>query len=158
MISLIIGNKGSGKTKHLIDEVNKALAASNGHVVCVEKMMKLTYEIKPQVRLINADEFLVSGYDMYYGFLAGLCSRDADITDILCDGTLRIGGRDPEDSRTSLRRSTNCRRSPVSNSPSPSPKTSPKYRNACSSSVRRSDPETPRRRKAKSAFLRRFFG
>ncbi|MBQ1369602.1 MAG: hypothetical protein IIY38_00530, partial [Clostridia bacterium] len=87
MISLIIGNKGSGKTKHLIDEVNKALAASNGHVVCVEKMMKLTYEIKPQVRLINADEFLVSGYDMYYGFLAGLCSRDADITDILCDGT-----------------------------------------------------------------------
>ena len=84
MISLIIGNKGSGKTKHLIDEVNKALASSNGHVVCVEKMMKLTYEIKPQVRLINADEFLVSGYDMYYGFLAGLCSRDADITDILC--------------------------------------------------------------------------
>ncbi len=141
MISLIIGNKGSGKTKHLIDEVNKALASSNGHVVCVEKMMKLTYEIKPQVRLINADEFLVSGYDMYYGFLAGLCSRDADITDILCDGTLRIGGRDPEDL-----------------APSPSPKTSPKFRNACSSSVKRSDPETLRRRKAKSAFLRRFFG
>ncbi len=97
MISLIIGNKGSGKTKHLIEEVNKALASSNGHVICVEKMMKLTYEIKPQVRLINADEYLVSGFDVYYGFLAGLCSGDADITDILCDGTLRIGGRDPED-------------------------------------------------------------
>lgn len=97
MISLIIGNKGTGKTKHLIDEVNKALSESNGHVVCVEKMMKLTYEIKPQVRLINSDEFLISGFDMYYGFLAGLCSRDSDITDILCDGTLRIGGRNPED-------------------------------------------------------------
>ncbi len=96
MVSLIIGHKGSGKTKHLIDEVSKAYANSNGHVICVEKNRKLTYDIESGVRLVSADDFAVSGYDTYYGFLAGMCGSDNDLTDVLGDGTLKIGGMDKE--------------------------------------------------------------
>ncbi|MCQ2487619.1 MAG: hypothetical protein MJ129_06815 [Clostridia bacterium] len=96
MVSLIIGNKGSGKTKHLIEAVNAALAVSDGHVVCVEKGNKLTYDVNSKVRLASADEYAITGYEAYYGFLAGMCSRDSDITDLFCDGTLKIGGDDKE--------------------------------------------------------------
>ncbi|MDD6808448.1 MAG: hypothetical protein PUD72_08430 [Oscillospiraceae bacterium] len=92
MVSLIIGRKGTGKTKHLIDEVNKALEASNGHVICVEKGNKLTYDVNNKARLVSAEEFGINGYESYYGFLAGMCAGDSDITDILADGTLKIGG------------------------------------------------------------------
>lgn len=92
MVSLIIGHKGTGKTKHLIDEVNKAMEASNGNVICIEKGSKLTYDINSKVRLVSADDFAISGYEAYYGFLAGMCAGDSDITDILADGTLKIGG------------------------------------------------------------------
>ncbi len=92
MVSLIIGHKGTGKTKHLIDAVNAAREASIGNVICVEKGNKLTYDVKSTVRLVSADEFAIKGYDSYYGFLAGMCAGDSDITDILADGTLKIGG------------------------------------------------------------------
>ncbi len=92
MISLIIGHKGTGKTKHLIEEVNKAMEASNGNVICIEKGSKLTYDINSRVRLVEADEFAIAGYEAYYGFIAGMCAGDSDITDILADGTLKIGG------------------------------------------------------------------
>jgi len=97
MVSLIIGHKGTGKTKHLIEEVHKAVEASDGHVICVEKNRKLTYDIDIRVRLVETDEFSVSGYDAYYGFLAGMCASDNDLTDVLGDGTLKIGGDDKEE-------------------------------------------------------------
>ncbi|MBQ0135226.1 MAG: hypothetical protein KBS43_00620 [Oscillospiraceae bacterium] len=92
MVSLIIGHKGSGKTKKLIDAVNAAREASNGNVICIEKGSKLSNDVKYTVRLVSADEYKISGYDAYYGFLAGMCAGDSDITDILADGTLKIGG------------------------------------------------------------------
>lgn len=94
MISLITGRKGSGKTKRLIDQVNKAVEASNGNVVCVEKERLLTYDINYRARLVETDAFKVSGYKAFYGFLSGLCAGNHDITDILVDATLRIGSRD----------------------------------------------------------------
>ena len=94
MISLIIGNKGSGKTKRLVDLVNKAVDASKGNVVCVEKETKLTYDVNYRARLIATDDYDVKGYDAFYGFLAGICAGNHDITDVLVDATLRIGGRD----------------------------------------------------------------
>ncbi|NLL63900.1 MAG: hypothetical protein GX241_06700 [Ruminococcaceae bacterium] len=92
MISLIVGRKGTGKTKHLIEAVNAAMEESKGNVICIERGSKLNYSINSRVRLIRADEFAISGYDAYYGFLAGICAGDNDITDILADGTLKIGG------------------------------------------------------------------
>ena len=92
MVSIIIGHKGTGKTKHLIEEVNKAVAASKGNVICVEKGNKLTYDVDSKARLVSADEFAITGYDAYYGFIAGMCASNGDITDLLADGTLKIGG------------------------------------------------------------------
>lgn len=97
MVYLIIGNKGSGKTKRLIDSVNKAIETSNGNVVCVEKEKLLTYDINYRARLVETDHFKVSGYDAFYGFLSGIVAGDHDITDILVDATLKIGGRNFDD-------------------------------------------------------------
>ncbi|MBQ5969360.1 MAG: hypothetical protein IKN72_12230 [Clostridia bacterium] len=94
MISLILGHKGSGKTKHLIACVNEAIDTSKGNVICVEKETKLTYDVNYRARLIATDDYEVKGYDAFFGFLAGVCAGDHDITDVLVDATLRIGGRD----------------------------------------------------------------
>ena len=96
MVKLIIGNKGSGKTKRLIDLVNGAVEKSNGNVVCIEKERLLTYDVNYRARLIETDHYKVSGYDAFYGFLCGVVAGDHDITDILVDATLKIGGRDYE--------------------------------------------------------------
>ena len=96
MINLIIGNKGSGKTKRLIELVNNAVEKSNGNVVCVEKERLLTYNVNYRARLVETDHYKINGYDAFYGFLCGLVAGDHDITDILVDATLKIGGRDYE--------------------------------------------------------------
>ena len=96
MVKLIIGNKGSGKTKRLIDLVNGAVEKSNGNVVCIEKERLLTYDVNYRARLIETDHYKVSGYDAFYGFLCGVIAGDHDITDILVDATLKIGGKDYE--------------------------------------------------------------
>ena len=97
MITLILGHKGSGKTKMLIEKVNEAIEASNGNVVCIEKQPKLTYDVNYRARLMDTDHYGVSGFDAFYGFLCGVCAGDHDITDILVDATLRIGGRNYEE-------------------------------------------------------------
>lgn len=94
MIKLIVGSKGSGKTKILIDQVNKAAATTTGHVVCIEKAMNLQFSIKSSVRLIHADEYAISDYNEFYGFVAGILAGNYDIKDVFVDGILRIGNRD----------------------------------------------------------------
>ncbi len=94
MINIILGRKGSGKTKLLIEKVNEAIEASNGNVVCIEKQPKLTYDVNYRARLVDTDHYCVSGYDAFFGFLCGICAGDHDITDILVDATLKIGGKD----------------------------------------------------------------
>ena len=93
MISLIIGNKGSGKTKRLVDLVNKAVDASKGNVVCIEKGLKLTYDLTHKARLVDTDEYNISGFDTLYGFISGMCAGNYDLTEIFVDATLKIGGR-----------------------------------------------------------------
>lgn len=90
MISLIIGHKGTGKTKVLVEHVNDAVHVSSGNVVCVEKETKLTYDVNYRARLVATDVFSISGYDAFYGFLSGICAGDHDITDIFVDATFRI--------------------------------------------------------------------
>ena len=94
MIKLIIGKKGSGKTKKLVDLVNQAANESLGNVVCVEKGDTLTFSVTHKARLIDADSFAISGYGEYYGLLAGVKAGNHDVTHIFGDATLRIGTRD----------------------------------------------------------------
>lgn len=96
MVYLILGNKGSGKTKKLIDLVNAAVEKTSGNVVCIEKERLLTYNINYRARLVETDQYGISGYDAFYGFLSGIIAGDHDITDILVDATLKIGGKDFE--------------------------------------------------------------
>ena len=96
MIRLIVGNKGSGKTKTLIHLTNEAVASSSGNVVCLEKGLKLTYDISHKARLVDTDEYEVDSFDALFGFLAGLMAGNYDITHIFTDATLKIGGRDYE--------------------------------------------------------------
>ena len=93
MIKLIVGAKGSGKTKAMIDQINDSVKTSKGNVV-VEKGMKLTYDIAPAARLIDLDEYKVSGGEMLYGFVAGLLASNYDITDLYIDGILKVLNHD----------------------------------------------------------------
>ena len=94
MIKIIIGKKGSGKTKLLADMVNAAADTSLGNVVCIEKSDALIYSIKYKARLVDTDTYGINGYDEYYGMIAGIKAGNHDITHIFGDATLRIGGRD----------------------------------------------------------------
>ena len=92
MITLILGKKGSGKTKKLMDLCNQAVATSKGNVLFIEKDNTLTYNLNHKVRLAAADEYAIKGFDSFYGFIAGMCAGNYDITDIFVDSTLKIGG------------------------------------------------------------------
>lgn len=94
MIKIIIGRKGSGKTKKLVDLVNEAANTTLGNVVCIEKGDTLTYSVTHKARLIDADAYGISGYNEYYSMLAGIKSGNHDVTHIFGDATLRIGTRD----------------------------------------------------------------
>ena len=69
MIKLIVGTKGSGKTKAMIDMINDSVKTSKGNVVVVEKGMKLTYEVPNAARLIDLDEYKIAGGEMLYGLV-----------------------------------------------------------------------------------------
>ena len=97
MIKLIVGKKGSGKTKKLIDLVNNAAQTSKGNVVCIEKGDTLTFSISHKARLIDIEAYGVSGYGEYYGMLCGIKAGNNDVTHIFGDATLRIGTRDYEE-------------------------------------------------------------
>ena len=90
MVKLIIGVKGTGKTKTLIDMVNAAQNETKGNVVCIEKGDKLKHEITYKARLIDTEQYTIYGYDMLYGFLSGICAGNYDVTDILVDSTFKI--------------------------------------------------------------------
>ena len=96
MVKLIIGEKGSGKTKKLVAMVNDAAAASSGSVVCVEKGNVMTYDISHKARLIDIEQYGVEGVDQFFGFVCGLCAGNYDITDIFIDSTLKVCGKDME--------------------------------------------------------------
>ena len=91
MIKLIVGNKGTGKTKVMVDMINENLPQVKGNIVCIEKGMQLTHNIPTSVRLIDVDEFKIKGCKRFYGFFAGVCASNYDIEQIYVDGLLKIG-------------------------------------------------------------------
>ena len=94
MIHVIMGLKGSGKTKKLIDSVNAAAATASGVVVCIEYGNKLTYDVKSSVRLVNSKEYGISNSCMLKGFLSGLHAGNYDITHVYIDNLYKTIGND----------------------------------------------------------------
>ena len=94
MLKLIIGVKGTGKTKALIHLVNMAIDSSHGDVVCIEKGVKLRYDVKYQARLIDTEEYFVNDAQSLYGFVAGILASNHDVTDLFIDSALKICNND----------------------------------------------------------------
>ena len=94
MLKLMIGVKGTGKTKTLIEMVNEAVKTSSGSVVCIEKGEKLRYDIKYQARLVNTEEYLVTDAQSLYGFIAGILASNHDVTELFIDSALKICNND----------------------------------------------------------------
>ena len=92
MLKLMIGVKGTGKTKTLIEKVNAAAAASSGNVVCVEKGTHLRFDINSKVRLIDTEEYLIRDAEALFGFIAGILASNYDVTDLFVDNTFKICG------------------------------------------------------------------
>ena len=96
MMKLIVGSKGSGKTKTMVDMINSATKTTAGNVVVIEKGMQLTYNIDHKARLVDLADYKISGYEMLYGFVAGVLAGNYDITELFVDGMIRVGGDDLE--------------------------------------------------------------
>ena len=94
MIHVIMGLKGSGKTKKLIDAINAAVAEAHGDVVCIEYGRKLTYDLTYKVRLVDSKEYGIGNADMLKGFLSGLHAGNFDITNVFIDNLYKTIGDD----------------------------------------------------------------
>ncbi len=94
MIQVIMGLKGSGKTKRLIASINEAVSNAHGDVVCIEYGKQLTYDINYRVRLVNAKEYEINNLDKLKGLLCGLHAGNFDITNVYIDNLYKTIGAD----------------------------------------------------------------
>ena len=94
MIHVIMGLKGSGKTKKLIEAINTAVSNANGDVVCIEYGRKLTYDLPYKVRLVDSKEYGINSPVMLKGFLSGLHAGNFDITNVFIDNLYKTIGDD----------------------------------------------------------------
>ena len=97
MIEIICGVKGKGKTKELLDKVNKSVLSTSGNVVYLDKSQKHMYELNNKVRLINVTEFPISNCDEFLGFICGIVSQDHDLEEMYLDSFLTIASLEDED-------------------------------------------------------------
>ena len=95
MVELLIGKKGTGKTKALIEKVNNALTVAKGNVVFISNdTNRNIFDVKSKARMADTSEFEIKSYDEFLGFISGIVSRDFDITNIFVDGIFKIVGSD----------------------------------------------------------------
>ena len=94
MIRVILGLKGSGKTKKLIESIHETLTHANGDVVCIEYGKKLTYDVNYKVRLVDSQEYAITNTAMLKGFISGLHAGNFDITHVFIDNLYKTIGND----------------------------------------------------------------
>ena len=94
MIHVIMGLKGSGKTKKMIESVKETVANAHGDVVCIEYGQKLTYDLPHRVRLVDSKEYGIKSPEMLKGFLSGLHAGNFDITNVFIDNLYKTIGDD----------------------------------------------------------------
>ena len=92
MIRVIMGKKGSGKTKQMITMINDAVQTEHGNVVCIERGNKLTFDIHYQIRLVESSQYDIDSYTVLKGFISGLYAGNYDITHIFIDSLTKIVG------------------------------------------------------------------
>ncbi len=92
MLKIIVGEKGTGKTKTLIDAVHSALDSNKGSLVFINKGTRHTYDLNSQIRLINTEDYAIDNYDIFYGVICGVLSQNFDISDMFVDSITKIVG------------------------------------------------------------------
>lgn len=97
MVQLIVGDKGKGKTKHLLDKVNTEVTSAEGNIVYLDKSSKHMHELDNKVRLINVSEYPVKNTDQFLGFICGVCSQDYDLQTMYIDSFLKVAGLEGAD-------------------------------------------------------------
>lgn len=97
MVELIVGKKGEGKTKILLDGVNGAVKDANGSIVYLDKNAKHMYELNNKVRLINVAEYPIHNADQFVGFVCGIISQDHDLELVYLDSFLTIAKLEGKD-------------------------------------------------------------
>ena len=90
MVQLIVGEKGKGKTKHLLDKVNSEIKSIPGNIVYLDKSTKHMYELNNKVRLIDVSQYLIENNDGFLGFISGILSQDHDLQQMYFDSFLKI--------------------------------------------------------------------
>ena len=92
MVRLIMGEKGAGKTKKLIELINSAAESESGNVVCIEARSTMTFDLSHKVRLLNAAEYELASYETLRGFVSGLYAGNYDISHIFIDNLCKTMG------------------------------------------------------------------
>ncbi|MGM9605916.1 MAG: hypothetical protein ACI3XJ_00235 [Oscillospiraceae bacterium] len=90
MVKVIMGLKGSGKTKQMIDLINTAAGTEHGNVVAIERSPKLTFDIHYKIRLVDSESYGITSYEGMKGFISGLYAGNYDITHIFIDSLCKI--------------------------------------------------------------------
>ncbi|MGN0334727.1 MAG: twitching motility protein PilT [Lachnospiraceae bacterium] len=96
MVQLIVGEKGKGKTKYLLDKVNAEVKDAAGNIVYLDKSSKHMHELDNKVRLINVTEYPVTNSDQFLGFVCGICSQDYDLQTMYLDSFLKVASLEEE--------------------------------------------------------------
>ena len=97
MVQLIVGNKGKGKTKHLLEKVNLQVKETKGNIVYLDKSTKHMYELNNKVRLIDVSQYMITNHDEFVGFICGIVSQDHDLEQIYFDSFLKIAQLEASD-------------------------------------------------------------
>lgn len=97
MVQLIVGNKGKGKTKHLLDKVNTEVKTASGNITYLDKSTKHMYELNNKIRLINVSDYMITNSDEFLGFICGIISQDHDLQQMYFDSFLRIACLEDKD-------------------------------------------------------------
>jgi hypothetical protein len=97
MVQLIVGKKGKGKTKLLLDKVNTAVKEIPGNIVYLDKSTKHMYELNNKVRLVDVSEYLLDSTDAFIGFVTGIISQDHDLQQMYFDSFLKIASLEGAD-------------------------------------------------------------
>ena len=97
MVELIVGKKGKGKTKVLLDRVNNAVKEANGSIVYLDKSTKHMYELNNKVRLIDVSSYPLKNADEFVGFICGIISQDHDLEQIYLDSFLKVSKMEDAD-------------------------------------------------------------
>lgn len=97
MVQLIVGKKGKGKTKHLLDKVNSEIKEVSGNVVYLDKSAKHMYELNNKVRLVDVSQFCIDNCDGFLGFVSGVISQDHDLQQMYFDSFLKIACMEGQD-------------------------------------------------------------